>query len=769
MRLDESSRAIIATGRFPFIRAAMRPSAVMPWLLGLATALAIAAIAWIVARNVAQTRAILEDATRVSTTLEVQRQLDEVLLRATEAETGQRGFILTGDDRDLQVYDRASAAIPLSIDRLETLTADSHSQRARLPRLRHAVEAKLTTLATAIERRKSGGFAAGLVELRRAEGELQMDAIRGLVTEMEREEADNLRTRRAETEAGYRRARAGRIGSGILSGLLLAGLALFAIVLGRVRESAARRVAADREHLSVTLASIGDGIIATDVDGRVTLVNSVGEGLTGCRAEHAIGQPFGDVFALVDETTGAPIAHPLATALETGETHRAPANTRLMGVTGQGHPIDASAAPIRSADGTPRGAVVVFRDVSGTRAHEAALAESQARYRDAAAEAQAARAEAEQANRLKDEFLAVLSHELRTPLNAVLGWSQILLAGEAAPATVGRGLASIKRNAEAQQRLVEDLLDVSRIVTGKFPIERKPSVLRTVIVSAVDAIGPMAAGKRVALDADLADGAIVDADPYRLQQVATNLLSNAIKFTPAGGRVTVKLAVTAATAVLSVTDTGQGIAAELLPHIFDRFRQGDGSSTRAHGGLGLGLAIARYIVLAHGGHISADSAGEGHGATFTVTLPVMDTSAMPKAFRAGRSAYEGGGGGRLRGRLVLVVDDEPDARELMSWALQEAGADVVVAADGVEALGLLSADRPDIVLTDVHMPRMDGFGLIGAMRERLIGSIPPAIAISARAASDDARRVTDAGFAAHLTKPVDLNLLLDTIDRVMTV
>lgn len=742
----------------------MRPSALLPWLLAAATVLGVVAIAAIVSRNVAQTTALLDDALRVSSTLELQRQLDEVLLKAIEAETGQRGFVLTGDEQDLRSYHEAAAAIPLSLERLDALTKTSESQQARLPTLRAAVRAKLEALASAIDRRRADGFAAGLAELRRDEGEQQMDTIRGLVADMEREEAANLRARRADTEAAYRRARAGRVGSGLLSGFLLVGLSLFAIVLGRVREGAARRVAQEREHLSVTLASIGDGVIATDTAGRVTLMNSVAEGLTGGAAAEAIGRPVSDVLTLIDEQTRQPLADLVTHVLGSGTHRRASDRTLLVGRDAV-HPIDASAAPIRSSEGPGLGAVVVFRDIGAVRRHEDALAASEARYRDAAAEALAARAEAEQANRLKDEFLAVLSHELRTPLNAVLGWTQILTARDVRPSTVGRGLASIKRNAEAQQRLVEDLLDVSRIVTGKFPIERRPSVLRAVLAAALDAMGPAAAEKRVDLQATLSDDVIVDADPYRLQQVATNLLSNAIKFTPGGGRIVVSLSTRGTDAVLVVEDTGQGIDPTVLPHIFDRFRQGDASSTRVHGGLGLGLAIARHIVEAHGGSIAAASPGAGKGATFTVTLPLAGAGAVARSVRPGRLAYVGGGS-RLHGKRVLVVDDEADARELMSWALQEAGADVVVAADGIEALGLLSAERPDIVLTDVQMPGMDGFRLLDAMRTRLTDGPPPAIAISARANLEEARRAAEAGFAAHLTKPLDLNLLLDTIDRV---
>jgi signal transduction histidine kinase len=256
-----------------------------------------------------------------------------------------------------------------------------------------------------------------------------------------------------------------------------------------------------------------------------------------------------------------------------------------------------------------------------SRRREIALIASEGRAREAAAREQEARTEAEQANRLKDEFLAVLSHELRTPLNAVMGWTQILqLAGLTEPTAI-RALASIKRNAEAQQRLVEDLLDVSRIVTGKFPLQREPVDMRAAVNAAVETIRPAATAKNVRVTTELAAAVPVRGDAYRLQQVAMNILSNAVKFTPEGGQVNVALANGADFAMLTVRDSGEGIPPELRPHIFDRFRQGDSSSTRAHGGLGLGLAIARHIIEAHGGTIEARSEGKGLGSTFSIRVP----------------------------------------------------------------------------------------------------------------------------------------------------
>jgi len=252
---------------------------------------------------------------------------------------------------------------------------------------------------------------------------------------------------------------------------------------------------------------------------------------------------------------------------------------------------------------------------------EAALIESERRARESMEREQEARAEAERANRLKDDFLAVLSHELRTPLNAVLGWVQIVQAANPADPTIVRALGSIKRNAEAQQRLVEDLLDVSRIVSGKFPLERRPFELRTSVAAAVEAVRPAVDAKQIRLQVSLDPEVPVNGDPDRLQQVATNLLSNAVKFTPAGGLIDVTLARRNGRAELNVADTGEGIPLELQPYIFDRFRQGDGSSTREHGGLGLGLAIVKHIVDAHGGTIAARSEGKGKGSTFSVELP----------------------------------------------------------------------------------------------------------------------------------------------------
>ncbi|MGK3983690.1 ATP-binding protein [Sorangium sp. So ce136] len=390
-----------------------------------------------------------------------------------------------------------------------------------------------------------------------------------------------------------------------------------------------------------------------------------------------------------------------------------------------------------------------------------------------------ARAQAEEANRLKDEFLATVSHELRTPLNAILGWSHLLQAkGAAAEAAEqrARGLAAIERNARSQARLIEDILDVSRIISGKVRLERQLVDLDAVIGAAVESLRPAADAKGVALElAVAARGARVVGDATRLQQVCWNLVSNAVKFTPAGGVVGVSIAQRGAELHVEVSDTGQGIRPEFLPFVFDRFSQADSSTTRRHGGLGLGLAIVRHLVELHGGSVSARSEGEGKGATFAVVLPVAGPAQLERHDLV--QARDGEGGAdvaraspgalerRLDGLRVLVVDDEADAGEIAGAMLRELGVEPRVARSAEEALRALVEFHPDILVSDLGMPFEDGFSLMHRVRALPpdAGGDIPAVAVTAYARSEDRQRALAAGFQAYLAKPISAVDLADVV------
>jgi CheY-like chemotaxis protein/nitrogen-specific signal transduction histidine kinase len=369
----------------------------------------------------------------------------------------------------------------------------------------------------------------------------------------------------------------------------------------------------------------------------------------------------------------------------------------------------------------------------------------------------AALSEAHAAARAKDEFLAVLSHELRTPLQAILGWTRLLGPRLHDAHLVGRGLATIERSAAAQAILIEDLLDVSRIVAGKLRIDRKPVDVAGVITTAVEATRSAAEARSLAVDVRLGplDGVVVG-DAARLQQIVTNLLTNAVKFTPSGGRIVVRLERAGAAARIVVADTGCGISGDLLPHVFDRFRQGDSGATRTQGGLGLGLAIVRHLVELHGGTVTAESGGEAQGATFTVILPVSRAAhAAPHAAR--EEAAPAVPPGVLDGVRVLVVDDDPDARELLDIALHEAGAEVHVVDSTRAAVGELASFRPDLLLSDIGMPGEDGYALIHEVRSQESGARGhlPAIALTAFASNADRERALACGFDVHVAKPID--------------
>jgi len=381
---------------------------------------------------------------------------------------------------------------------------------------------------------------------------------------------------------------------------------------------------------------------------------------------------------------------------------------------------------------------------------------------------QDARRQAEEANRIKDEFLATLSHELRTPLNAILGWAQVMRTGKLDESTSTRALETIERNARAQAQLISDLLDVSRIITGKLRLELHPVELPRIIEAALDSARPAADAKQIQLAVTislLASPVMGDSD--RLQQVVWNLLSNAIKFTPRGGRVQVRVEEVAANLVLRVIDSGSGIRPDFLPYVFDRFRQAESALTRSHGGLGLGLSIVRHLVELHGGTVAVESEGEGEGATFIVRLPVRTEAASTS--EAQRSSAEQTPAWChshvLDGVRVLVVEDETDTRELLAVALQQCGAQVVAFGTVAEALLELDRSLPDVLLSDIGVPGEDGYSFLRKVRARGAekGGDLPAAALTAYARVEDRRRALEAGFQTHLAKPIDPSELVAAV------
>ena len=386
----------------------------------------------------------------------------------------------------------------------------------------------------------------------------------------------------------------------------------------------------------------------------------------------------------------------------------------------------------------------------------------------------AARSEAERTSQMKDEFLATLSHELRTPLNAILGWSQVLRDGHANPEDLAQGLATIERNARAQTQIIEDLLDMSRIIAGKVRLDVQRIELAPTLEAAIETMRPAADAKGIRLQAVLDPLALpVSGDPNRLQQIFWNLLSNAIKFTPKGGRVQVVLERVNSHLEVSVSDTGQGIAPAFLPHVFDRFRQADATTTRQHGGLGLGLAIVKQLVELHGGGVRVKSGGLGAGATFIVDLPLTVLHPEAEPPESERRHPQAGWSDTplssqrldLTGVEVLVVDDEPDARALVKRLLGDRGAGVRTAGSAAEALRLIGEARPDVLVSDIGMPGEDGYALIRRVRTLSVGGggAIPAIALTAYARSEDRMKVVLAGFQMHVSKPVEPAELLTMV------
>ena len=372
-----------------------------------------------------------------------------------------------------------------------------------------------------------------------------------------------------------------------------------------------------------------------------------------------------------------------------------------------------------------------------------------------------ARLEAQAANHAKDEFLATLSHELRTPLNAILGWTQLLSGGQLSVEAAARAVEIIERNTRLQAQLIDDLLDISRIITGKLRLEQKVVNVHTVTDAAVESVLPAATAKRISLVREVDDHSnAIFCDPSRMQQILWNLLSNAIKFTPAGGRVTLSEKREGSNVALSVNDTGLGIEPAFMPHVFDRFRQQDPGSTRKHGGLGIGLSIVRHLVELHGATIEAHSEGSDRGATFTVRIPVSPITAEEKTDGNGVNGFAALDDGQpsLEGIAILVVDNDADARGLITTILESRGARVRAVESAADAMTAIGECRPDVLLSDIAMPGEDGYTLIRQLRDRESSARTtplPAAALTAYATTSDRAQALHAGYQAHLSKPIE--------------
>ena len=516
--------------------------------------------------------------------------------------------------------------------------------------------------------------------------------------------------------------------------------------------------------LEAIIESADDAIISKTLDGTLTSWNKAAEDIFGYTADEAIGQ---SVLMLIpehlrDEETM------IISKLRAGErvwhfeTLRRAKDGRLINVS-------LTVSPIKGPDGSIVGASKILRDITRQKRLEA--------ERDALLEREKdAREEAEMASRAKDEFLGLLSHELRTPLNSILGWTRILSTHTLDEEAAEQALETIDRNAKLQARLIDDMLDVSRIISGKMRLDAQPVDLPSVINSAVETVRPAAEAKqiRIYVTLDFGTGTVLG-DPVRLQQVVWNLVSNAVKFVPRNGSIRVSLRRINSHFEIQVSDSGPGIDADFLPHVFERFRQADSTSNKRYAGLGLGLSIVRHLVEMHGGTVEAANSSEGEGgAVFTVKLPVMavsrsiaqmieSTGKTTSAAAASGLSFESPPD--LKGIKVLAVDDEPDARGLLKALFEQCGADIVTCSCVADAIAMVEQYKPDVIVSDIGMPGEDGYSLIRKLRQA--GVRVPAVALTAFARTEDRYQALQAGYNMHVPKPVEPAELALVISRLV--
>jgi PAS domain S-box-containing protein len=552
--------------------------------------------------------------------------------------------------------------------------------------------------------------------------------------------------------------RAGRIESFIALSVFLTSISLASLILGSVVSERKAETQA-RTWLAAIVESSADAVIGQTLDGMITSWNAAAEQMYGYGRDEAIGQPISmlvpperrdELACFFDRTRRCERI-----------VHHETVRCRKDGTTLD---VSLTLSPICDASGTLIGVSTIERDITERKQAEQERATLLERER-------LARAEAQTATRTKDEFLAVLSHELRTPLQSMLGWTQMLKERGLDERTVQKGLLTIERNVKMQTQLIEDLLDVSRIVAGKLRLARTQVDLAQVIASGVDLAKVAADAKSIRIDMRIEPmaGEILG-DPTRLQQVVSNLLTNAVKFTPREGSIRVRLERDDTVARITVEDTGRGISPEFLPHIFDRFCQAESVTLRSQGGLGLGLAIVRHLVELHGGAVKAESPGNGRGATFTVTLPIVSSERRVVAAERQETTRNAPLPPiALEGVRILLVDDDPDAGDMLEAVLQRAGADVRAHRSAHGALEEIESFHPHLLISDIGMPEKDGYALLRQVRAResVEGGHVLAVALTAFASQADREQALAVGFEAHIAKPVSPYDIVNTVARLV--
>jgi PAS domain S-box-containing protein len=672
-------------------------------------------------------------------------------LRSTvqDAETGQRGYLLTRQASYLGPYEEALATIQPRLQAVHKLAKAGLVSQEQMSELERLVETKIEELRKTVSLVQAGRMPAAMQIVRSAAGEQTMESLRAVIAEIVsvQENGRAVAGERADAAVGIR--------SWVFLGAILLNLAFLWWAYQRIRREMMHHLVANletrrqKEILAVTLASIGDAVIITDTKGRITFLNAVAEKLTGWSAKEAKERPCAEVFRIVNEETRLPVESPVDKLLARGAIVGLANHTVLIRRDGSELPIDDSGAPIRESDGTVRGVVLIFRDFTAHKESERRLVR--------------AKEEMETSSKAKDKFLASLSHELRTPLTPLLATLSSWEASNALPVTLRTDLQRLRRSVELEARLIDDLLDLTRIENGKLSLEKEPVDVHNLIHSAAAHFREEAQARGLRLHCQLdAKNSWLEADPARLQQILLNLIGNAVKFSRERSPIEIVTSNPQGTELnIAITDHGIGMPEELIARLFQRFEQGEIPPEIRFRGLGLGLSIAKALVEAHGGALRAESKGPGCGSTFTISFPEAHAPARTSAQTAAPAAPPRSDPSSLH---VLVVEDHEDTACVLEKVLRQMGHEVEACSTVATACQKLQERQFDVILTDIGLP--DGSGIDFIKVARGICQTP-AVALTGYGTAEDIDKCLQAGFEEHLTKPIDIDRLQKALSRIL--